>query len=192
MAVKWVRRNIAAFGGDPERISIFGQSASRSSVDYYAHAWAEDPIVAGLISHSGTSLSFVPNTAEESTSYFYTVSKILGCGCADSDADELIKRVRQRPFTDMVKATAKVPAASSPALPQPVFHPTVDGVTGFDNYAERTVAGKFALLVITRLAVSIQNPEKNRHGTAIPNQQQQLRARVLSRQRIWRQRLAHR
>ncbi|KAJ5305979.1 hypothetical protein N7508_004994 [Penicillium antarcticum] len=146
MAVEWVQRNIAVFGGDPERISIFGQSAGGSSVDYYAHAWAENPIVAGLISHSGTSLSFVPNTAEESASYFYTVSKALGCGDADSDADEVVKCVRQKPFTDVVKAAGKVSAASSPALPQPVFHPTEDGVTVFDNYAQRTSAGKYAHL----------------------------------------------
>lgn len=147
MAVEWTHRNIAAFGGDPKRISIFGQSAGGSAVDYYSQAWVDEPLVAGLISHSGTSLSFVPNTAEESASYFYTASKLLGCGDQTSDPEEVVKCVRQKPYTDVVKAGGKVPPAPSPATPQAVFHPTVDGVTVFSKYAERSAAGKFARLV---------------------------------------------
>ncbi len=52
-AVEWVAANIAAFGGDPERIVLAGQSAGAISVAVYAFAYPGDPIVKGLITMSG-------------------------------------------------------------------------------------------------------------------------------------------
>lgn len=46
-AIQWVSDNIAAFGGDPERIIIFGESSGAISVDAYAYANPDDTIVKG-------------------------------------------------------------------------------------------------------------------------------------------------
>ncbi len=44
-ALRWVNRNIARFGGDPDNVTIFGESAGGTSV----HALAASPLSDGLI-----------------------------------------------------------------------------------------------------------------------------------------------
>lgn len=45
--VNWVHKNIAGFGGDPDRIILFGQSAGGVAVDAYSYAHPHDTIVKG-------------------------------------------------------------------------------------------------------------------------------------------------
>jgi para-nitrobenzyl esterase len=52
-ALQWVKRNIAAFGGDPANVTIFGQSAGGASVDMLMLAPPARGLFAKAISESG-------------------------------------------------------------------------------------------------------------------------------------------
>jgi carboxylesterase type B len=143
-AVEWVRDNIVAFGGDPSRIVIFGQSAGGASVDYWSFAWKKDPIVAGLIPMSGTSFSFLPNTPDYARTLWYNVSQTVGCGGSSDDAATVLSCVRTKDSSVLLAAAAKVPALPTQALAQATFHPTVDNVTVFADYQGLAASGNFA------------------------------------------------
>jgi carboxylesterase type B len=144
LAVEWVKQHIRGFGGDPDRITISGQSCGSASVDYWAYAYQSMPLVAGLISHSGTALSFPTNNRTTAASHWYTVSAQLGCG---SSGDVLSCMRKQNASAILAAASAVKVPTTNPARKAPAFQPTVDGVTVFENYTLLSQQGKFARIV---------------------------------------------
>ena len=148
LAIEWVHSNIAAFGGDPSRINVFGQSAGGVAVDYMAYAYPDNPLVAGLISHSGTAFSFEPNTPETSAHYFYNLSSLVGCGDITNTSDgDILACMRTIPAPVLLNATALLqPLTKGKATASPLFHPTVDNITVFSlaGYNEMAANGSFA------------------------------------------------
>ncbi|KAH7974671.1 hypothetical protein HPB49_018038 [Dermacentor silvarum] len=57
LALKWVRENIAAFGGDPNRVTLFGESAGAVSVGLHMMSPLSQPLFARAILQSGSPTS---------------------------------------------------------------------------------------------------------------------------------------
>ncbi|KAJ5509616.1 hypothetical protein N7527_011759 [Penicillium freii] len=85
VSLEWIRNNIEQFGGDPERITIFGQSTGAGMVDFYSFAYADDPIASGFIEMGAIITVSQPLLQKRPTIAGSHVTNLVGCGNATSD-----------------------------------------------------------------------------------------------------------
>lgn len=78
MAFDWVRRNIAAFGGDPDNVTIFGESAGSFDVCFHMVSRGSRGLFHRAISESGGCTTFVrPRSAAEAEAPKFAAA--VGC-----------------------------------------------------------------------------------------------------------------
>ena len=120
-AINWVRRNIPAFGGNPDNITIFGQSAGASSVQNLCASPLSKGLFNRAIMQSGGGFNcggvLEPKSREEA----FSLAVDFICYAGYESIDEA-RKATDRELLEKYEAFKK-----ERGLFMPVFEPIVDG-----------------------------------------------------------------
>ncbi|XP_063595267.1 cholinesterase 2-like [Penaeus indicus] len=124
LALQWVRDNIFDFGGDKDKVTIFGQNAGAASVHHHIVSPKSKGLFKRAIMQSGSGLC--PWSVREDHRYLaYQIGRFLECpGLTENPADmnsaELVECLKKIPAEKLTSALF--------ALPTPfLMAPRVDG-----------------------------------------------------------------
>ncbi|KAI8494979.1 Cocaine esterase [Branchiostoma belcheri] len=115
-AMKWVKENIRNFGGDPDRVTIFGESAGGISVSYHLLSPLSKGLFQRAISQSGTWKTFPVNPEP------LTVTKMFAekAGCETEDTAVITACLKEKTPEELLEAFAALGFI-------PFLVPVVDG-----------------------------------------------------------------
>lgn len=165
LALEWVRDNIAAFGGNPERITQWGRSSGARSADIHAFAFHEDPIAQGYWLQSGQALGQGLLVNDPSHSNFTFVAEQLGCKVpsylkGDEAAKFELDCMRLIPFAEIVNFVGQY--TDRHETPGIAFNILTDDKLIFSDYYGRAAAGLLAHRPI------IMSTTANEFGSVVP------------------------
>lgn len=125
-ALTWVKNNIAAFGGDPDNITIFGQSAGAGSVQTLLASPLVQPLISKAIIQSGGGLN-APN--QQGTSL--ADAEAMGADFAAHYGKD-IAAMREVQPRELMQMLATYPAASGNRMST---RPILDDHLSYDTFS---------------------------------------------------------
>lgn len=131
-ALDWVQRNIASFGGDPKKVTIFGESAGAASVDTLVTTYPKNPPFRAAIMQSGQTTLYT-NTANNAPRSWLALAAALNCTTSHPQSN--LTCIRSFPAS-VIKSTIE-----HLALP---FTPVSDNTTNLRYPAAARVNGSVA------------------------------------------------
>ncbi|XP_061753826.1 neuroligin-2b [Nerophis ophidion] len=117
-ALRWLNENIGHFGGDPERITIFGSGAGATCVNLLILSHHSEGLFQRAIAQSGSAIS---SWSVNYRPVMYTKILAKKVGCTLGDMAELVDCLRRKSFRELVDQDIQ------PARYHIAFGPVVDG-----------------------------------------------------------------
>ncbi|KAM4611444.1 neuroligin-2a isoform 4-T4 [Polymixia lowei] len=117
-ALRWLNENIGHFGGDPERITIFGSGAGASCVNLLILSHHSEGLFQRAIAQSGTAIS---SWSVNYQPLKYTKILARKVGCTYTETADLVDCLRRKNFRELVDQDIQ------PARYHIAFGPVVDG-----------------------------------------------------------------
>ena len=108
-ALKWVKENIASFGGNPSKVTIFGVSSGGSSVSLHLLSPLSRNLFHQAIAESGVDLSpFAIDATSLSPRFTKELAQKLACGTSENSA--VVACMREKKAMDILKAAKSIVA----------------------------------------------------------------------------------
>lgn len=110
MALKWVQQNITKFGGDPDNVTIFGESAGAASVHYLTLAPSTQGLFHKAIVQSGSAL----NNWAWGTNNSKQIAKMMGY--KNCDEKRILEKLMKEPARNLVSGQRRIKEVSTTKL----------------------------------------------------------------------------
>lgn len=145
-AMRWIQKNIAQFGGDATRVTIFGESAGAISVCHHLVSPVSSGLFSSALMESG--LCDARPLLEAETNFTTPYLALVNC----TNAKETLSCLQNRTAEELFDAQRKIPSsAATGTLP---WGPVVDGyelVKTPDEYLGNGSFSRVPILVGTNL-----------------------------------------